>query len=715
MRPDTRLYDLLPALYKMRDTALALAQLSPSQLNAILAAGGIPENEAHGPLKSLLAIIADQVAVLEENLDQLYDDQFIETCAEWVVPYIGQLVGSRDLIRIPEATVSQRSEVANTISYRRRKGTASVIEQLARDVTGWNANVVEYFQQLATTQYMNHIRPGNLAFTGVNKWEVREYAGTPFDRMTRTADVRHISNGRGKYNIPNIGIFLWRLNSYTLEKTPAHKVFDRCYTFDPLGASRAVFSHPVPEKEITHLAEPQNVPMPISSRILDRYLDQYYGPGKSLLIYKDGVEITHPDTAHEIVCICDLSDITDALGQPVAWKHMPQHKIAVDPTLGRIAFPADAPAPTTVHTDYYYAFSSDTGGGGYERKQTFTLQYDALRTVPGDAATIDGAFNLLLNDLNDAQKNTGVIEIDDNEIYTENLTLAIPSGKTIEIRAANKKRPILRTNAGIQVTAASDTHLILNGLLLEGGGIINNNVSNLGALSVSHCTIVPRTGILMSSPLLVTSLPGIMVNSDATVVSIDKSITGALYVSENASVKVKDSIIDACAPAYAAYSGVGAQDTAGAPLRAENCTFIGKIHTRIMEYVSNCIFFAAPAYDGSGKDSVKADRLQEGCTRFSWAPFGARLPRPYRCQPISNSELKNDSWVKPVFNSTRYGDPDYCQLHLLCAPEITRGADDESEMGAFYHLHTPQRINNLRTRLNEYLRFGLEAGIFFAT
>ncbi|MBK9014731.1 MAG: hypothetical protein IPM82_11985 [Saprospiraceae bacterium] len=58
-----------------------------------------------------------------------------------------------------------------------------------------------------------------------------------------------------------------------------------------------------------------------------------------------------------------------------------------------------------------------------------------------------------------------------------------------------------------------------------------------------------------------------------------------------------------------------------------------------------------------------------------------------------------------------YGDAGYCQLHQHCAPEITNGADDESEMGAFHHLFQPQRIINLRTRLDEYLRFGLEAGI----
>ncbi len=80
------------------------------------------------------------------------------------MPYIGDLIGYRPLHgRILDAATSAigspRAEVAHTIGYRRRKGTAAMLEQLARDVTGWDAAVVEFFRLLATTQYMNHIRP----------------------------------------------------------------------------------------------------------------------------------------------------------------------------------------------------------------------------------------------------------------------------------------------------------------------------------------------------------------------------------------------------------------------------------------------------------------------------------------------------------------------------------------------------------------------------
>jgi hypothetical protein len=75
---------------------------------------------------------------------------------------------------------SPRAEVAHTIALRRRKGTALVLEQLARDVTAWDARVVEYFQRINTTQYMNHLRPHNLQSPDLRKSEALEWIRTAF-------------------------------------------------------------------------------------------------------------------------------------------------------------------------------------------------------------------------------------------------------------------------------------------------------------------------------------------------------------------------------------------------------------------------------------------------------------------------------------------------------------------------------------------------------
>src|SRR3954464_1599230 len=122
-----RLYALLPAYDRVRD------------------------QESGRALEALIGVLSRTVAALDEDLDQLYDDQFIETCSDWVVPYIGDLIGYRQLHGVAPKISSPRAEVADTIRLRRGKGTAATLETLARDVTGWDAHVVEMVQRLATT------------------------------------------------------------------------------------------------------------------------------------------------------------------------------------------------------------------------------------------------------------------------------------------------------------------------------------------------------------------------------------------------------------------------------------------------------------------------------------------------------------------------------------------------------------------------------------
>jgi hypothetical protein len=71
--------------------------------------------------------------------------------------------------------------------------------------------------------------------------------------------------------------------------------------------------------------------------------------------------------------------------------------------------------------------------------------------------------------------------------------------------------------------------------------------------------------------------------------------------------------------------------------------------------------------------------------------------------------------VRPAFTATRYGHPGYGQLSLGCPPEITTGAEDGSEIGAFSGLRQPQRETNLRVRLDEYLPLGLRPALIYVT
>lgn len=700
-----RLYELLPTIHRSRDA------------------------EQGEPLRGLLTVIANQVAWLEENLDQLYDDQFIETCADWVVPYIGDLVGYRALHGVTPAVASPRAEVANTIGYRRRKGTAAMLEQMARDVTGWPARAVEFFELLAATQYMNHLRPHCHWAPDLRRWEALERLGTAFESTTHSLEVRRIPTGAGRYNIQNVGLFLWRLGAYRLRQSPAVAVDARRMLFSPLGDNLPLFTRPVTEDRITHLAEPINVPEPISRRVLAAHLGDYYGDGKSLLVEANGAPVPIAD-----VQVCNLAD--DGAG----WAHQPVDKLSIDPVLGRLAFPLAQDPPEDVFVTFHYGFSADLGGGPYERGASLPAPAagQELIRVPDDQATIQNA----LDALNDG----GVVEITDSGRYEETVQVSVPAGATIELRAANGERPTLLLTADMEISGGADASFTLNGLLVAaapGGPEATLRVADvpgneLRRLSLRHCTLVPGQLLDVEGTPQRPEAPSLVAEILDLGIEIDHCIIGALRVEAGSAVAVNDSIIDATEPwhvAIAAGDGV----SAGGALTLRSCTVIGKLYAESMDLVSNSILLAELAASGeSWNVPVKALRKQDGCVRFSWTPPDAILPRRYRCQPDTAVAAEIDrieratstkldaasraairaqveAWLVPGFISRRYGLPAYMQLRRSAPLEIRAGADDESEMGAFHDLFQPQRETNLRVRLEEYLRLGLDAGMLHST
>ena len=249
-----RIYELLPAIYRLRDA------------------------EQGYPLRSLLSVVAREIGIVEEDIARLYANWFVETSDEWIVPYIGDLLGVRGLHALEDAGFTRRAFVANTLSYRRRKGTPTMLEQLARDTTQWNARVVEFFELLGTTQYLNHLRPQNVRTPDLRRTNALELLDTPFDGIGHTADVRRIASGRGKHNIPNIGIFLWRLQAYNVTRSTPRALTvpaDGRYTFSPLGNDAPLFNRPQTETTITHLAGEVNVPGRLRRRALYDDLENY--------------------------------------------------------------------------------------------------------------------------------------------------------------------------------------------------------------------------------------------------------------------------------------------------------------------------------------------------------------------------------------------------------------------------------------------------------
>jgi hypothetical protein len=117
-------------------------------------------------------------------------------------------------------------------------------------------------------------------------------------------------------------------------------------------------------------------------------------------------------------------------------------------------------------------------------------------------------------------------------------------------------------------------------------------------------------------------------------------------------------------------------------------------------------------------DVVLVQDQQSGCVRFTRFERGSVLPRRYQCVP-SESQAKacSERWrcLAPVFNSRRFGRPDYAQLAAACPTEILTASEAGAEVGAFAAALNTIRLSNLRTKLEEFMPVGLSAVIVAET
>jgi hypothetical protein len=769
------LFQLLPAVYRMRDAQIArsLPLLTPAQQALLADLQALPQPlppdqqaqldqlqalASRGPLESLLAVVSEQLDAVDYDLDQLYDNQFIETCAPWVIPYIGDLIGYQQVKGIAAAVDNPRAEVAETISLRRRKGTILVIEQLARDVTGWGAHAVEQFQVLADTQYAKHIRPHNFYVPNLRHWQSCTYVDTGFDAAAHKVDVHKIATGLGQYNIQNIAVFLWSLSAAAITSAPlaaasTNKARSQlCYRFSALGLDTPLFHRALSQGEqIAAPAGPANVADRLLRRVLCADLNagvgaSYYGQGASLAIYLDKVLLSPYQIA--------MADLSGADGN---WVNQPgdtrPFDVVVDPELGRLAL-SPALSGHSLSASWFYGVNGNLGGGEYERNLTVTNEAFVVPFPDARFASLHAAITYALSLLtvngsvavevsaesasalaSDASKGLESWVSASQTISTsagELLAVDLPAGATFELRSANLSVQTLLLDAPLRVTGDSDSNFILNGIALAAQNAFSPSATApallfvpgarpsgtdnlLAQLILNDCTLVPGwsygpaevvtdeiTAQAPNQPLA----PVLRVNSSAVAVSATRSILGGIRANPLASVTLTSCIVDATDAGNIAFAAPN-ETLGGSALTLNACTVVGRVHSTLLTLVTNSILWSSKS--NSVTSGLIADRKQQGCVRFSFLPIDAVTPPPFECV------AQADTAPQPLFIATRYGQPGYLKLMASTDDSIRRGADDGGEMGVYHFVFAPQRESDLKIRMQEYLPVGLEFGLIYQT
>jgi hypothetical protein len=481
-----------------------------------------------------------------------------------------------------------------------------------------------------------------------------ELTNTAFDEFYHTADVRQHTGVNGRINIPKLAFHLYRLRVYSVADAIPFDVGDGLrFTCDPSGRDIPLFMpRRRPENwDDWRSAQEWELPAPMTCRVMGYALPE---------------AVRVEQVPNDPVLPADIG--TGDLSQwPVGDS---AKRLVIDPERGRLQFFGSPPAAGTV--TYHYGFSGEVGAGTYARPAVEQRRPDSEVSLGG--GQID--FTTLLNQ--------GVTQIGDSATYGP------IAGKLqvtdLTLQAANQQRPYIRltTNWVLRTPPDADASLMLDGLWLGSDGdfavILRGDYEQV---TIRQTTFDPGGGNdVNGNPIRPVPL---IIEAKVETLIIDRSIMSRIATQNGGVVenlKVADSILDATGPGQTALQLVRGE------VEMNRVTVFGGVDV-------NRLWASETLVTGA----VDVTDTQEGCFRFSSAPKGSRLPRPYEAHILTDAAH--------IFTSHRFGHPGYGQLSQTAPVALKRGAENGSEIGAFSNLRNPIKLDSLRTKIDEYMPFGL--------
>lgn len=712
--------------------------------------------EEPGVLRAIVQVIAKQAAILRRSQDSLWDDQFIELCNEWAVPYIGDLVATRLLSEKNKR--GRRIDVAKTIYYRRRKGTPRILEELISDISEWEGKMVEQFQKLTRSRHGLDAKPQTLAgkYSGTlpGGWadlrnpRAGELTDGPFEEFFHTPDVRRHNGLHGRYAIPKLAFYLYRLKAYeAINITPFPFGDGLRFSFDPSGRDIPLFSKsssspdwnewrsstepelaaPIPCRLLGHATYliteaiiQQLIALPAAlsataANELRKITGLVFKNESSLLnlisTFSTKAEIIAPAILLPLLSFSLMSDCGKAVLLPDA-----QTVLSSPLDSNSIVVGFEVPANTVFTTEKIAAanlkfwpavlkkdLAIDAENGRFRFRiappagKHIYIAYHYGFSAPVGAGSYEREWiNQTIPNITKTGGgaitttnllNNGITRINDSKTYGPIASKAAVIDLTL--LAANKQRPFIRLQGNWILGSGVNlnSNITLDGLWIGANGNLAPEIILRGdyeCVVIRNCTLDPGGSKNIKNENL---LPvKLIIEGRVESLCIESSIMAPILIRNNGYVE-ELSVSDSIIQSVD--PAVKAIEIKTGTTHIDRSTIFGKVDVHRLQASEVLI-----------TGLVNVTDTQNGCFRFSAAPAISRLPRPYE-----SFLFKEDTnhW----FTSGRFGDPGYAQLSDTVPTNIMRGAENGSETGAFSNLLNPIKFDGLKNKIDEYMPFGL--------
>lgn len=271
--------------------------------------------DADGHLRAYLSLFADELWRVRALAQQQYDDFFVDSAQDWVLPYIAELVGtdvlySGSTVPWPDLSRRNRDDIKNTLRWRRQKGTLAGLQDIAQHVGGWGAHAVEMLERCAWLQNLNHIKAQAVFAIDLRNGEALARAATPFSTARRIADLRTPDQRMGWVRPRHLATFAWPIAARALRAVTPFALDGGGggrFRFNPLGQDTALMSAcedesarrlvttPIPagdDRPGADIAHVNSSDLPIRTRDLAAHPAAYVGTELGFTIYEDGIALT---------------------------------------------------------------------------------------------------------------------------------------------------------------------------------------------------------------------------------------------------------------------------------------------------------------------------------------------------------------------------------------------------------------------------------------
>lgn len=768
--PRKPLFERLPEIYRIRDSEVARAPRLPAD-----------DLGAKGPLQAHCEILDLVFDGVHDSIEDLFHDLFIETSSDWVVAYIADLLGTSHLSGDPWTL---RADVARTVKHRRRKGTLGAIESLTFALSGWAVNAVEMRERMMWNQHLNHQRPdegGIPPFSVLTSIVDPVWGGTvnlrspailsfldgPFDSFARIADVKPPAGDAVRVNLPNLGIFLWRLQDYRLRVTKPVFVsvnaippvagaaaFAARFVLDPNGHPAVLFNthryHA--DDEPPNLTEQDAVPGPMPTA---RLTSNAPAGNPGAYVRAATYSPVNPPTRSAVGLTLHIPEAQFPL---VAWTFrganlcawetgllppLRPNEIAIDPVRGRVVFGVATAADGNalgagLLASPTYGFAGPTGANPIGRPplpSQWNGQVPVIRTVN---------FHTNANGLRDALANTGtlaaplIIEIQDSmthELDPSTVTGIGSDGgqptfflsESVWIRAATNQRPVIRLASALRfrpvtpgAASVADLDVMLEGLYITrdaGFGAASALVEQaaVNRLTLDGVTLDPGgQKRLDGTPqgarepigkaMLLDNDNGFSNAADATAFDQTPEIVVLRSITGPLAI---DSGYTCTITGSIVDAGSGLDDFPGA-LALGAATGNAEIEWGPPLTVDGMTAFGRMRVEEvTGQGGIWVHRLEAHNNQKGCLRFSYVSGDGDRLPP--NTGLVRGPDAELRFASEMFGEPGYAQLSRASDRRVIEEGPGRDEMGAFGYLLNTHKWKNINIRYREFLPVGIRA------